>query len=142
MTVLEIKKILVDATKGEQNITEEMIDNVIASNDINSLIEQTKALFTFEVWDKRSKINNAEASVVLKQMPFTLPNWNGMSYFIKSQDKIRYFETSDWEKGGWTPILTEDRVIELVEKQISNLAIDGTIYVLLKNLRGEQLCQN
>ena len=137
MTNLEIKQILLDITKDDTTITEAMIDNVIALNDINLLIEEAKTLFSFEIWNKLSSVNGESAELVKKQLPFTLPNWNGISYFVKAEGVIRYFETTDWEKSGWTPILTQERALELGEKQILNLATDGVIYVMLTKLRGE-----
>lgn len=137
MDNLELKTILVNLTKENESITEAMIDNVIALNDINLLIEEAKALFSFEIWDKVSSVNGTSAELVKKQLPFTLPNWNGISYFVKAENVIRYFETTDWEKSGWTPILTQERALELGEKQILNLATDGAIYVMLTKLSGE-----
>ncbi len=135
MTNLELKEILINMTKEDTNITEEMIDNVIALNDINFIIEEAKALFTFELWDKVSSINGASANLVLKQLPFTLPNWNGVAYFVKGNGKIIYFQTND--NPGWLPITTEVRAKEMADAQILSLATDGAIQVMLSKLRGE-----
>ena len=135
MTNLELKEILINTTKEDVSITEEMIDNVIALNDINLIIEEAKALFSFEIWDKVSPINGASASLVLKQFPFTLPNWNGLSYFIKSNGKIIYFQTND--SPGWLPITTETRAKEMADVQILSLATNEAIQVMLSKLGGE-----
>lgn len=135
MTNLEIKEILTNMTKDDTSITEEMIDNVIALNDINLIIEEAKNLFIFEIWDKVNPINGASASLVLKQLPFTLPNWNGLAYFVKGNGNIIYFQTND--NPGWLPITTEVRAKEMADVQILSLATDRAIQVMLSKLRGE-----
>ena len=137
MTSIELKEILINMTKDDVSITEEMIDNVIALNDINLIIEEAKALFTFEIWDKISPINGSSASLVLKQLPFTLPNWDGLSYSIKANNKVVIFQTDDCRYDGWQKITSEAMAKELADIQILNKATDGAIYVILKKLRGE-----
>ena len=137
MTNAELKIILMEATKEDADITEEMIDNVIALNDINLIIEEAKALFSFEIWDKVSPINGTNANLVLKQLPFTLPNWNGLAYSIKANNKVVIFQTDDWRYEGWQKITTEEMAKELADIQILNKATDGAIHVMLTKLRGE-----
>lgn len=137
MTNVELKEILINITKDDTTITEEMIDNVILENDINSLIKEASALLSFRFWDKTSPVNGASAELIKKDLPFTLPNWNGISYFVEGNGNIIYFQTTDYEKDGWTPILTEIRAKELADKQILNKAKEGAIYVILAKLRGE-----
>lgn len=137
MTQLEMKSILINATKEDTVITEEMIDNVLATNDVNELIPQASSMFSWEKWDKVSNINGANASLVLNRLPFTLPNWNGISILIKEENKVIYFETTDYEKSGWTPITADTRAEELANKKILALGTEVAIQILLAKLRGE-----
>ena len=137
MTNAEMKEILTNLTKEDASITEEMIDNVLATNDVNELIAQASSIFSWKKWDKVSNINGAKASLILKILPFTLPNWNGISLLIKAENRVIYFETTDYEKSGWTPVTTDTRAEELANKKISALGIEGATQILLAKLRGE-----
>lgn len=137
MTQLEMKEILTNLTKKDTSITEEMIDNVLATNDVNELITQASSLFSWEKWDKVSNINGAKANLILKRLPFTLPNWNGISLLIKTENKVIYFETTDYEKSGWIPVTNDIRAEELGNKKILALGTEGAIQILLAKLRGE-----
>jgi len=98
---------------------------------------QASSVFSWEKWDKVSDINGANASLILNRLPFTLPNWNGISILIKFEGKVIYFETTDYEKSGWTPITTDTKAEELASKKILALGTEGAIQILLAKLRGE-----
>ncbi len=139
MTSIELKEILINMTKDDKSITEQMIDNIIALNDINLIIEEIKDLFAFEIWDEVSPVNGAIASLVLKQLPFTFPNWDGLSYYVKvkSTGKIIIFQTDDWRENGWQKITSEAMAKELAEIQILNLSTEKAIQLILSKLRSE-----
>ena len=137
MTNEELKVILQERTKDNESITETMIDTLIANTDINEGIETISALYTYEVWDKASKINGVEASTILKTKPFVNSGWDGICYLVKNDDAVVYFQPTDYEVDGWEDITTEERALELANTQILNVATNQAIEIALERLLAE-----
>ena len=137
MTNEELKVILQERTSDNEDITETMIDDIITETDIDTEIDTISALYEYELWDKTSQINGVEANIVLKTKPFTNDGWDGICYLIKSDDKVIYFQPTDYELDGWGEIETEERALELANAQILSIATSKTVDVVLENLLAE-----
>ena len=60
-----------------------------------------------------------------------------MSYTIKKDDRVIFFEKTDFELSGWAPIKTIERLQELAESQVILLATNKTIEDMLLELVGD-----
>ena len=137
MTKLEIVNILKERLKEETSITEETIATLVNSTDIDAEVEKIKALYVVSIWDKVSPINGAAPELVLSQLPHSLPDWKGITYLISAFGAVKYMQPNDHAQPGWTPILTEERALELANAQVLHLAEEGVIGSLITDLRGE-----
>lgn len=137
MTKEKLIEILKKVTKDDVNVTEEAINTIVESMDIDALIASEKEKYTIAIWDEKSPINGAPASYVLGQYPYTLPGWNGITYTIGIDDKIIILQQDDFTTQGWDPILTEERAFELANIQLTSKIEDAIIGSVLSKLRGE-----
>ena len=139
MTKDDLKKVLIGRLKEEVSITEEMITAVVESmaGDIETIMANKKAEYTISIWDKVSPINSAPASYVLGQVPYTLPDWNGITYLIAKDGKVMYMQHDDFREQGWQPITSEAMAFELADLQLRPSLEEAVVAVAISKLRGE-----
>lgn len=139
MTKDDLKKVLIGRLKEEVSITEEMITAVVESmaGDIETIMANKKAEYTISIWDKVSPINAAPASYVLGQVPYTLPDWNGITYLISKDGKVMYMQHDDFREQGWQPITSEAMAFELADLQLRPSLEEAVVAVAISKLRGE-----
>lgn len=137
MTKTEVIDILKTRLKDNVNITEEMITTLVNGTDLDAGIKAIVDIYTVSIWDKVSPINGAAANLVLGNTPHNLPDWKGLTYLISVDGSVKYLQPNDHEQTGWTPILTEERALELANAQVNRLAEEGVIGTLVAKLRGE-----
>lgn len=130
--------ILKDISENEKlNKTEEEILEVIESTDIEGISKSTRELYTVSIWDKTSKINGVDPSYMLEQAPFTIPDWNGLTYLISRDNKVEIIQYDDFRVQGWQPITSEEAAFELAEIQLTPMLEHAVITEALTKLRGE-----
>lgn len=137
MTKEKLVEILKKVTKDDVNVTEEAINAITSNLDIESLLSTEKAKYTIGIWDKVSPINGAPASYILEQHPYTIPEWNGITYLISQGDRVIILQQDDFTTQGWDPILTETRAFELADIQLTSKIEDVIVGSVLLKLRGE-----
>lgn len=130
--------ILKDISENEKlNKTEEEILEVIESTDIEGISKSARELYTVSIWDKTSKINGVDPSYILGQVPFTSPDWNGLTYLISKDNKVEIIQYDDFRVQGWQPITSEETAFELAEIQLIPMLEHVVVTEALTKLRGE-----
>ena len=136
------KEFLIETLKGindtyKLNKTEAEIIKVMDTLDIEGISKSARELYTVSIWDKTSKINGVDPSYILKQAPFTLPNWNGLTYLISRDNKVEIIQYDDFRIQGWQPITSEETAFELAEIQLIPMLEHAVVTEALTKLRGE-----
>lgn len=139
MTNIELKEKLIELTKDNENITEIMIDEVIANNDFDILKDSVKLKYSFEIWDKTSSINGTPASDILKFSPYNIAGWTGETYLVKenSTNNVLYFQRYKPNVSGFVPMsLLEAQTFAI--GSIEDIATITTLHLFLELLfKGE-----
>lgn len=136
------KEFLIETLKGindtyKLNKTEAEIIKVMDTLDIEGISKSARELYTVSIWDKTSKINGVDPSYILGQVPFTSPDWNGLTYLISKDNKVEIIQYDDFRVQGWQPITSEETAFELAEIQLIPMLEHVVVTEALTKLRGE-----
>ena len=139
MTKELLKTVLTERMKDDTKITPDMIDAVITEIEpnIETIMAGKRAEFTVSIWDKKSNINDAPASYVLGQAPYTISAWTGLTYLIAKDGKVMYMQHDDFREQGWQPITSEAMAFELAEIHLKPVLEEAVIAAAISKLRGE-----
>ena len=74
---------------------------------------------------------------MLGQAPFTIPDWNGLTYLISRDNKVEIIQYDDFRVQGWQPTTSEEAAFELAEIQLTPMLEHAVITEALTKLRGE-----
>ena len=66
-------------------------------------------MFSYEIWDKRTDINEAKAEVLLNKKPLNIAGFNGEVILIKNEDdRVIQFQPFDHREQGFKAMTREE----------------------------------
>ena len=135
--MIDSEKILkyIKSRGGESTI--ENINKLIENYDRTSLMETQKKRFRYEIWDKKSSINDVSADTIIKSRGYKISN----AYLIFVDDVLTYFQDHNPNNVGYESMTKKEAekiAIEFIDKKVEeNTDNIMASYIISKILSGK-----
>lgn len=113
---------------GKESSIEE-ITNLIDSQDRDKIKKEQKERFFYELWDKKSPINDVPAQEILEDKTYAINN----AYLIYIDNKLVYFQDHAPNQSGFVK-MTKTEAKEFAEDFIDKKIEENTDNVIVKNV--------
>lgn len=122
--MIDTKKLLRYIQSQGKNSTIKEIDKLIEGYDRESVIKSEKNRFRYEIWDKKTPINNVSAETILKNKGYKISN----AYLIYIDNILVYFQDHNPTVSGYEAMTKKDAekmainfINKKVEENVDNL---------------------
>ena len=124
--MIDTKQLLKYVQSQGKNSTIEEIDKLIEEYDRESAIKSEKKRFRYEIWDKKSPINNVSADTIIKSRGYKISN----AYLIYIDDVLVYFQDHNPNVSGYEIMtkkeaekIASDFIDKKTEEDVDNLMV-------------------
>ena len=124
--MIDTKQLLKYVQSQGKNSTIEEIDKLVEEYDRESAIKSEKKRFRYEIWDKKSPINNVSADTIIKSRGYKISN----AYLIYIDDVLVYFQDHNPNVSGYETMtkkevekIASDFIDKKTEEDVDNLMV-------------------
>ena len=114
------------------DVTENEIKKLLKKEEREKIAEIQRARFSYEIWDKKSPINNVPAKDIIESRNYDI----GQAYLIYIDGKIIYFQDHNPNKNGYIK-MTKKEAIEIAESLIDKKIEESVDRIILENIKKE-----
>lgn len=126
--MLDELKILKEARDLGSTKTLADIQTLVATYNYDTLVQQEKARYRAELWDKISPINGISPEKILEDAPT-----NGEIYLIYVDDRLIFLQKHDPEQIGFAAMSSE-RALEVANKTINRMVEEKVDEIAKKDI--------
>lgn len=128
--MIDTKQLLKHIQSQGKNCTIEEIEKIIKEYDRDNLIKNQEKRFRYEIWDKKTPINEVSANTIINSRGYKISN----AYLIYIDNKLVYFQDHNPNKEGHEPMskkeaekIASDFINKKIEENADNIIVSYII---------------